>query len=141
MKFRGKRKDNGERVKGDLLRNKISLTGEGKINGQITIDNKTTFTAIVDSDGVLYEVYPESVGMSILRKDKHGVEIFGSIPINGKMSRGGDIIKTTGSIDNIETAKIEFKRGCFKDNYYGFCLSDNKEYQIEIIGKQYEEDK
>jgi len=37
------------------------------------------------------EVLPEIVGQSTGKNDKNGVEIYGSIPINGRMSEGGDI--------------------------------------------------
>jgi hypothetical protein len=36
-------------------------------------------------------IIPESLGMSTNLKDKNGKENFGSIPIDGKMSRGGDV--------------------------------------------------
>ena len=39
------------------------------------------------------EIIPETVGMSTGLKDKNGREIFGSIPIDGKRSKGGDIIE------------------------------------------------
>ena len=43
---------------------------------------------IIGARGVL----PDSVGQSTGLKDKNEKEIYGSIPINGKMSKGGDVM-------------------------------------------------
>ena len=43
----------------------------------------------------IYEVIPKTVGMSTGLKDKNDKEIYGSIKIDGKMSKGGDIVKGT----------------------------------------------
>lgn len=61
-KYKGKRVDNGQWAYGSFLSSVIALTGEGVINGQITIDNKTPFTAIVDEGGCVYQVVSETVG-------------------------------------------------------------------------------
>lgn len=74
--FRGKTKYSPQWVFGSLINNVIALTGEHDINGQITIDNKTPFTAIVDGNGCIYEIDPETKGQYIGRKDKNNVKIY-----------------------------------------------------------------
>jgi len=74
--YRGKRIDNGKWAIGSLITNVIALTGEGRLNGQISIDNKTPFAAIVDHDGCVHQVDPETVGQSIGHEDANKVEIF-----------------------------------------------------------------
>jgi len=81
-----------------------------------------------------YEVVPESVGMSAGQPDKNGVEIFGSIPINGKMSRGGDIV-------NDQDGKVIFLGSKFLIHYEKDEWEDIYGAMDEITGKQYEEGK
>jgi uncharacterized phage protein (TIGR01671 family) len=81
----------------------------------------------------IFEVIPESIGMSTGLKDKNGKEIFGSIPIDDKMSRGGDITKDSRNIIRI----VEWFDGGFiyRENKRHWILADNN---CEIIGNQFD---
>jgi len=100
-------------------------------------------------DGFI-EVIPESVGMSIVLNDKNGKEIFGSIPIDGKMTKGGDIvienppfmakdknkkyvIRYSNHSFDLATKKGHWPKRNDGYAYYG-CSWDN----IEVIGNQTE---
>ena len=85
--YRGKRKDNGEWAYGWYARiahRHIIITDNSSIN-----PGDRWWFRIED----FVEVLPSTVGQSTGIKDKNKKEIFGSIEINGKMSKGGDIVK------------------------------------------------
>ncbi len=84
-KYRGRRIDNGEEVKGYFFRGVECIDG-------IEIPQYHIGEDSYDSEGY-DEVDPETVGQETGAKDKNNKEIFGSILINGKMSRGGHIVK------------------------------------------------
>lgn len=83
--YRGKRIDNGEWVYGPFA----------------TVDSKAyilhgTLLGPTPDDGVVWsynEVIPDSVGQQTGIKDKNDIEIYGSVKIDGKMSKGGDIVR------------------------------------------------
>jgi len=83
--YRGRRIDNGEEVKGYFFRGVECTNGIETPRYHIGEDS-------YDSEGY-HEVDPETVGQETGAKDKNNKEIFGSIPINGKMSRGGHIVR------------------------------------------------
>ena len=122
MKFRGLRVDGGGEIVGDLLSN-ICVD-------YVSID--FTLPAIANEDDIL-SVHPHTAAMSTGQTDKNGVEIFGSIPINGKMSKGGDEIRLSETVTDI----VIFSEGQFKPskatNYEAWNFLNN----CEIIGKQY----
>ena len=61
-----------------------------------------------------YEVVPESIGMFTGEVDCNKEKIFGSIPINGEMSKGGDEIAIySADGEEFEYSKVEFKEGGF----------------------------
>jgi hypothetical protein len=131
--FRGQRIDNKEWVEGCLL----SL-------------DAFDFPEIIikKGDRNRYGVFPESLSMSTGQLDKNKVEMFGSFGVDGKMTRGGDKIKThfggTGKVIfgnyNICTDDwdVQYITPCFcvewSDSSGYSCLSGD----MEIIGKQLE---
>ena len=122
MKFRGKRTDNGEWVEGDIHWGKYYRTAHiHPALGSNFSDN----------------IYPDSVSMSTGQKDKNGVEIFGSIPIDGKISKGGDIVKLKDF-----TMRVEYKSPQFilRNEYAGIIGLDYCWNCLEVTGNQYEED-
>ena len=100
-KYRGQRVDNGAWVYGDLIHFPA-----------------TTAIGHPDKGGVYWEEYdviPETVGMYTGINDKNKREIYGSIPINGKMSDGGDKVKWCTLIWTIK----------FIDGKFGFGWKDS----------------
>lgn len=72
------------------------------------------------------EVIPETVGMFTGKLDKNGKEIYGSIPINGKMSKGGDIVKLSENVIH-EGVLVEcIWSGNYVGFVYGFITGKNK---------------
>ena len=63
-------------VYGSLLDNVIALTGEHDINGHMTIDYKTPFTAIVDNVGSVHEIIHETKCQYAGKKDKNDKKIY-----------------------------------------------------------------
>jgi hypothetical protein len=120
IEFRGKRKDNGLWAYGNLITNIISLTGEARINGHISIDHETKFTAIVSEDGCLHEVDPETVGQFTGSYDMHDQKVYED-----------DYVKYYG-----DTYPVYY------DECYGWSLNDdeslgetNSSY-LEVIGNK-----
>lgn len=74
IKFRGKRKDNGEWVYGDLIQ--TSKHKDGHIHTWIKPINVLGLGAIYTPASAFFEVIPETVGQFTGRKDKDGTEIY-----------------------------------------------------------------
>ena len=127
-KYRGIRKDNGEWVEGNLVNN---LWGYFIIQ-HFGIQNEIIVSSIAS------QVIPESISLFTTLTDKTGKEIFGSIPVNGVMSRGGDVLKF--NYDNfVQIEKpIEWSGNGFwvkgeNDSNFLPAMSGT-----EIIGNQYD---
>lgn len=79
IKFRGVRIDNGE-----------------KVFGWLAYDSKYNFCCIIQlpKNGVFTntEVHPDSVAQYTCMNDKNGKEIYGSIYLDGKLTKGGDVV-------------------------------------------------
>lgn len=74
MKFRAKRIGNGELVEGYYF----------KTDNRYFITNENPFSVEIDHT---------TLAMATGQTDKNGVEIFGSVPVDGVMSRGGDVVR------------------------------------------------
>lgn len=81
IKFRGVRKDNGEYVFGSLVYNpnvKCEI---------LSIEIKTNYYSFINT----HDVHPDSVAQYTCMNDRNGIEIYGSIYLDGKLTKGGDI--------------------------------------------------
>ncbi len=89
--YRGKRIDNGLWIEGCLFKYKFSdkvyIVSNSYSAEELRYDKR-----LFNMGFAWNEVLPESVGQSTGLKDCKGVEIFGSIEINGNLSKGGDIL-------------------------------------------------
>lgn len=107
MKFRGQRKDNGEVVRGWYVFG-YSEKLHYIVSESVTIHHlrQNNFRpTIID----LIEISPESLAMETTILDKNKKMIFGSFPVDGVMSKGGDIYKRK----NGEIGDVVFDGGCF----------------------------
>ncbi len=124
IKFRGFRKD-GTMLIGDLnhIYGYLHIFPRGENAGLDSPDN--------------YEIVPESLSMFTGLTDKNGKQIFGSIPIDGVMSMGGDVL----TCYDLKVA-IVFEAGQFVGKHLNNDrmaeLQNRNWIQFEIIGNQYD---
>ena len=139
IKFRGKRIDNKEWIEGDFIN--ADAYGDTSFKGEYEI---RTYGIYGDAFGIIQK----SISMSTGIKDKNGVEIFGSIPLDdGTISQGGDIVSYTQEMDvysiiEPEIHKVIFNDGCFKPCGYDSndCFYSRELPECRIIGKAYDEE-
>jgi len=81
-----------------------------------------------DCKSIYNAIIPETLAMETGKEDKNGKMIFGSIEVNGVMSKGGDVILLDGKYKH----PIIFKNGSF---WAGHMLIVEHE-RFEIIGTQ-----
>ncbi|MFA6281875.1 MAG: hypothetical protein WCY05_05185 [Candidatus Omnitrophota bacterium] len=143
FRFRGQEKDTGKWVEGYFYRRN---DGAGyMILGNISCCGKITCS---------HFIVPNTLSISTGQFDKNRVEIFGSFEVDGKMSKGGDMVKLHYGIPpTSDTLVIEFVDNQVFNDFYvsGFWMRNlnknrhsaslHKEYQndLEIIGKQCDE--
>ena len=127
----------------------INVKTSEEIIGSLVINSGHTYIVTYINPKELLEteiaeVHSDSVAMFTTKLDKDKKEIFGSVEINGKMSKGGDVAKLFETeLDSI----IIFYNGAFGylsgndfisfDQNKHFNFKDNKSNDIEIIGNQY----
>lgn len=87
FKFRA-RIENGTIVEGSLITKESTF-----LIGCYETSPPTMQDPCGDTYWIEYQVIPESLAISTGLQDKNGVEIFSSFPVNGVMSKGGDVIK------------------------------------------------
>lgn len=107
--FRGKWKDNGEWVEGDLMR---WNDGTMRICVEDGDDSKITRTVI-----------PETIG-----------QCTGTLDKNGKFVFGGDIVKAYKHNETPYTEAVTFRDGCFWFGGWNWVEFLNVFRNIEVIG-------
>ena len=126
IKFRGKRKDNGEWV-------------EGCLDWERAEGRSKAYFIHTGYDGGLeefYEVDPATVGQFTGLKDKNGKEIWES-----------DLVRLTSQYETDEpvdcVVQVVFREGAFRLNYFNMLISANiaasaGNWGIEVIGNIHE---
>jgi len=137
IKYRGKRKDTGEWIYG--------YYAEPFITNILNKIRKLHVIYVPHKEGFTEEliVIPETVGQFTLLSDKNKKPIYGSIYIEGKMSKGGDIISNgTGRLCEVKWHKwtgewdaVPFTKNKGSANWFQ-CQSWGT--HIEVIDNAYE---
>jgi len=142
IKFRGFRKDGKGWVEGYYLfrfnSHRIQTIDENYLNGGATL---------------IHEIHPESLAMSTGLIDKNGKEIFGSIEVDGVMSKGGSVVKSdfSNTAANVLFGNFNVQANDEHFNCVGFYFESATEISefgktihgntdaYEIIGNQYQQ--
>ena len=119
--FRAKRKDNGELVYGWLIKfgpNYFIFPNKGGafLGGFIKVD-------------------PTTVAMKTFVQDKNKVDIYGSFPLDGVMTKGGDIVVHYNPVlDECYEDRMKHKTKVTLHNLQ--YMSPERRIRLEIIGTQ-----
>lgn len=131
-KYRGKRVDNGEWVEGYFYK-KTLCDGNGEC----------CYIKFDGNNGI--EIIPETIALFTTLTDKNGKEIFGSIPVNGVMSRGGDVVffKRLDCNLTIRWSEVGYRWtysaiGEENSYYVDRSIDEDMVKYLEIIGNQYD---
>lgn len=131
MIYRAERKDGNGEVKGCLFQYKYSEKIYIVLN-EYSADELQRDKQLFSVGFAWYEIRPETLAMETTVKDKHGKMIFGSIPVNGKMSEGGDTVRGKTGVGCEGQTEVWYRLGAFYPLYEGeFFWSD-----IEIVPKE-----
>jgi len=134
MKFRGIRMDNGALKEGNLVTRNCDGFSRTYIYDnscdEVEIDE---YCGDCDNETIKLKdlfiaVHPDSVSMETGQKDKNGVMIFGSIPIDGKMSRGGDICQI---LHEVSTGSVRHSRHSKSGRTTGHYWTDKTESKTQ----------
>jgi len=148
IKYRGLTVDTKQWVYGYLVEfEDMSIIFECK--GSVLISSHSCKPLEYISSDFWVEVIPETIGIFTGILDTNGQEIYGSILIDGKMSKGGDICGLMNDIQGYEDRKAVCinKQGCFwfdeldeEGKPTDYCLLSYKfeQFQVEVIGNIYE---
>ena len=119
IKFRGKRKDNGEWIYGYYVRDcENSLI--------IVIGEKALYNLHIP-----HQVIPESVGQYTGLKDKNGKEIYIGDVVQDKYDIKGN--------PEIDTGRIDFINGCTCVTYFDLDEDEQRQYYPAYNGLKYYE--
>lgn len=112
-----------------------ALTRPGRwFEGDLLRDGSKVWIFPPDEEAAIdkHRVTPETIAMYTGLEDKNKKEIYGSIPINGKMSKGGDIVKGRDAFGEQSVTGIEY-RDC---GFPPLCFDELYWTELEIIGNQ-----
>jgi len=125
FKFRGQRKDNGEWVVGWLSDVFYHTAGA------------TADVYVIENKGSSYIVHPHTLSVSFGKLDSQGMEIFASLPIDGVMTKGGDVVEFAFIKYDVEYSDDGgyFCAICCADRHT-MTFSEIYSHAFTIIGKQ-----
>ncbi len=144
--FRGKMIDKNEWVYGFFIKSTDDRCFIGKNLHVNEKGNPSTLKQTFDA----IEVIPESIGQYITAEDKNGKPIYGSIEIDGKSTKGGDIVECIGYQKKFRAEIIWWEMNCcFElwsctnggDELHNF-INDNADHEelglwtLEVIGNK-----
>lgn len=137
--FKGKRKDNGEWVEGDLFHNDNTNYPMTLIGGLILSRNK--YTDEIDIDGYgLIEVDPETVCQYTGLKDRNGKKIFEGdiVKIKFREGRVGSLEKEYNYVVRYDGSQASFEFEGHDELLGCPCLVQQNQHTFEVIGNVFD---
>lgn len=133
--FKGKRKDNGEWVEGDLLHNDNTNYPMTLIGSLILSRNKYTDEICIDGYGLI-EVDPETVCQYTGLKDMNGKKIFEGdiIKIKFRDGRVGSLEKEYNYVVRYDGLQASFEFEGHDELLGCPCLVQQNQHTFEVIG-------